>query len=382
MVIGHYGVRGFRIGGDLWHILRAVLHRRNGGVRFLFGKCRLRVDDIVLGGVQVVRLRDGVHQMHVTDGWLGAAALIPAHSGGPAADEGGRGHSNQKLSRQGMEEAGAGMNHRGFRDAGLGHRPGEDFLAYLFLGFEPLQQGDQQRQRRQTVELDALLFQTLHRGFDLFPAAEQLGLDGAGRDAQIPGDLTDGELLIIVHGHDCPLAVGELVQDLIDIAGGLLTLQRQLRLGVSRKIGLLRKLLAFPVPQLGKEDGRGLTKGGIALLHRDTPEPGLELFRFPEAVQMREGVNIYLLLDVLGHFIAADHGPGCAVDVLPRRLVERSIGRLVSRLRPLDQAGKLSRFLFIRLFGFHLPAPPLTAFGLCLVLPEAGIRPKRCARSG
>ena len=220
------------------------------------------------------------------------------------------------------------------------------------------QEGRQEGNGGQAEELDALLLQALDRGLDLPAAAEELGLDGAGADAQVLGDLPHGELFIVVHAHEHPLAHGEAVQDLPDVVGGLLPLQPELRGALGAGVRQLGDPRAFLGLQLGEEHRGLLPQHRAGPVDGDAMQPGAELAGLAELIQMGKGVDVGVLLDVQGRVLGPDHGADGPVDLLVRRPVEGGIGVLVAGPGPLHQGGELLRAQVRGLFLFHALAPP------------------------
>ena len=157
----------------------------------------------------------------------GQRGILPVILPGGIAHEAAADHQNRKAAQDdapqgGLEEGPAHAERNGWDGA----------FACLDNRRLVAQQGDQEGDRAQAVELDALLFQLADALLHLPAASGKLAFHRAGADLQGLRDLLDRDVFIVVHGDQHTLTVRELVQDLADQAGVLLLLQMEGRVGV------------------------------------------------------------------------------------------------------------------------------------------------------
>ena len=147
---------------------------------------------------------------------------------------------------------------------------------------------------------------------------------------QRPGDLLHAHILIIPHTENHLLSLGQLGQNLPHQSGGLLPVQRRLRLAVKVQIRNLR-LPILPVlsAQLREVHGQPLRHLPGGLVHRNPPQPGQKGPVGLQLVQALISPEVAVLQNIPGQILVPDHGTNGAVEGRVGPLIELRKGRLV-----------------------------------------------------
>ena len=177
-----------------------------------------------------------------------------------------------------------------------------------------MHQGEQEGEGGEAVELDALLLQRPYRGFHLFATVKELGLDRSRCEVQKLRNLLDAELVIVPHTENQVLLLGQGSENLLHQPGGLLPIQRQLRLGFHAQIGQLGELPVL-VSKVCKGHRQALAHPRCGEIHGNPPQPGEKGFVVLQRVQAVVGAQIGVLLNVPCQILVAGHGANAAVEI-------------------------------------------------------------------
>ena len=193
------------------------------------------------------------------------------------------------------------------------------------------QQRHQEGNGGEAVELDALLFQRPNRCLDLLPPVVELRRDRPGGDVQQRRDLLDAELVVVSHTENQVLFLRQSRKNLLHQAGGLLPIQRQLRLIVNARIRQLRDEVVL-VAQLREGQRQTLVHLRCNDVHGDPPQPREEGVVVLQRVETAKGPQIGVLLNVPRQLLVADHGADTAVQIGAGQRIKLREGGAVSGL--------------------------------------------------
>ena len=157
------------------------------------------------------------------------------------------------------------------------------------------EQQQQERYRRQSVELCALLLELEHLCFYLLSAVAQTALDRVLGHSQLAGDLFDRHLLVVEHRDHRPLILGQRVQYLSEEPRGLFFIHRYLGEVLFSRVLKVDSGIFIIAAHLAKEHRLALSEVVYTAVVSYTLDPRSELVGVLELIEAFESLDVAVL---------------------------------------------------------------------------------------